>query len=69
MATKGRMSYIPPIIIDEMEDIRRENGIGKQAEALKEMVRYARVGREMERIIKLDWNKAKARKRIEDFFR
>jgi len=56
---KGRMKYVPPIVIDELEDIQREDKIGEDAQAFRELVGYARVGREMKRIMKLDWRGAK----------
>ena len=56
---KGRMKYVPAIVIDEVEDIQREDKIGEDAQAFRELVGYARVGREMKRIMKLDWRSAK----------
>jgi hypothetical protein len=68
MAT-GKIRYIPSVVVDEVEDIRRENNVYDQAEAMKQLIKYARVGREMERIMKLKWNKAAPRKSVEEFFR
>jgi len=69
MGIKGKVSYIPSVVVDEVEDIRRENNVYDQAEAMKQLIKYARVGREMERIMKLKWDKAKPRMNVEDFFR
>ena len=59
MIKRGKMTYVPPIIIDELEDIRREDCLINNADAFKELCKYARVGREAKRIITLDWSKAK----------
>jgi len=53
MATrKGKMIYVPNVVIKEVEDIMRENKVKLRAHALKEMVDYTKVGREAERIMK-----------------
>ena len=54
---KGRNCYIPHSVIDEATSIRKEKGIKTQAGALKLMVNYSRVGREIEYISKLKWPK------------
>lgn len=55
MSQPGRMRYVPYSIIDEAEDIRAEKKIKKVSDAMREMVRYSQIGREAERIIKLDF--------------
>lgn len=52
---KGKNMYVPPVVIDELEDIQREDGIEENVLAFKEFTNYARVGREVKRIMKLDW--------------
>uniref|UniRef100_A0A6M3IEX5 Uncharacterized protein n=1 Tax=viral metagenome TaxID=1070528 RepID=A0A6M3IEX5_9ZZZZ len=58
---KGKMVYVPPVILEEAEIIAMEKGLGR-ADALRQMTNYSRVGREMERIMKLDWTLFKRRK-------
>lgn len=55
MAKKGRMIYVPPVLIEEASDIQREQNIPLRAEAVKKLVGYAKTGRELERIMKLDF--------------
>lgn len=62
MAKKGRMRYVPPVVIDEIEDIKREDEIEKGSEAFHKMVKYARVGREVKRMATLDWRRKKKSK-------
>ena len=47
---KGRMKYIPAVIIDEMEDLKLEKGIASDSDAFREIAGYSQVGREVERI-------------------
>ena len=53
----GRMIYLPQVVLDEMVDIKREDNIFSNSEAFKKMIQYARVGREANRIMNLDWSK------------
>ena len=46
---------------DEVEDIKREENLVFNSEALRSMVKHARIGREMERIAKFDWSKSQFR--------
>lgn len=64
---KGRMKYCPPSVIDEIEDIKREDELFGDSEAFRKMVKYARVGREAQRMIKLDWSKSKSLPRVESY--
>ena len=57
MTKRGRMVYIPPNLLDEAEDIMREKGLNKRTDAFKDLTKYAKVGREAERIYKLDFLK------------
>jgi len=57
MARRGNLNYVPRVVIDEYEDIMREKEIRKKHEGYRKMVEYCRVGREVERIVKLDWSK------------
>lgn len=55
---KGRIKYCPYVVIDEIEDIKREDEISIDAEAMRKLVKYARVGRESKRMMSLDWSKS-----------
>ena len=62
----GRMRYLPKLVIDEIEDIKLENNINDNGWAMKELVKYSRVGREVEKlndavILKFHHNKKKQR--------
>jgi hypothetical protein len=43
---KGRMIYVPPLIIEERDNIMRQEGLTIKSEGLKKMVTYSRIGRE-----------------------
>lgn len=57
MSKRGRMQYVPVIILDEVDDIKREDDLESGTEAYRQLVKYARVGRELNRIKNLDWSK------------
>ena len=65
---KGRKGYLPAAIVDELEDIKRENRLKRDCSAMVELVKYARVGREVERIKKLNWKRSIPRVPVEDLF-
>ena len=68
---KGRITYVPPSVLDELTDIKRENKLKKNCDAFKEMVNYTKVGREAERLYNFDVKgiiKAKRRRRKEVMF-
>ena len=65
MLKKGKVRYVPPSVWDEVEDIKREEGLVFNTEAMRQLVKHARVGREMERIAKLDFSKSKKRQPID----
>lgn len=58
---KGRHKWCPASVIDEIEDIKQEEGLRKDADALHKMVKYSQVGREARRLITFDF-KFKPRK-------
>jgi|2_EtaG_2_1085320.scaffolds.fasta_scaffold11055_3 hypothetical protein len=60
------MKYLPSIVIIEMEDVKREDSIDSDAEAFKKMTKYARVGREVQRIKNLNWKEAVKLPAIDD---
>lgn len=63
---KGRNKYVPRIVIEEVVDIREEHKIKTDAEAMREMANYSQVGREVERMMKLNF-KHKPRRKKRDF--
>jgi len=65
MLKKGKVRYIPPSVWDEVEDIKREENLVFNSEALRSLVKHARIGREMERIAKFDWSKSQFRLPVE----
>jgi len=54
---KGRKIYAPAIFIEEMDDLQQEQDIGVGSEVVRKMAKYARVGREVERIKNLDFRR------------
>ncbi len=61
--------YVPPVVIIEMEDIKREDKLPNNADSFKEMTKYARVGREAKRLMTLDFTKAKRLPSISSFYK
>jgi len=59
MIVKGRLKYVPKIVLIELDDIKREDDIFADAEAFRKIVKYARVGRELNRLknVHYDWSK------------
>ena len=51
----GKQKYLPKIVISELEDMRKEYNLENDGEALRKMVEFTRVGREVERIVKFDF--------------
>lgn len=51
---KGKVKYLPKIVIGEIEDIKAEHKVS-DGEALEKMAQYTRIGREVERISRLDF--------------
>jgi hypothetical protein len=45
---KGKMIYVPKIVIEELHNIKVEKGLDSRSAAFKNMVNNARVGREIE---------------------
>lgn len=50
---KGRITYVPPSVFDELDQIREEDNLEHNADAFKEMAKYSRVGREAKKILRL----------------
>ena len=63
MNGKGKMIYVPPELLESVESIQVDHGFreNENTKAIKELVKYAEVGREVERIIKLDFRPVKDR--------
>ena len=59
MGNRGRNTYLPKPVIDEVTSIMSEKGIKKQRDGFNLMVNYSKVGREMEYIAALRWPKRK----------
>lgn len=46
---RGRMKYMPKIIIAELEDLKQEQNITRDNIAMIKLADYAKLGREVER--------------------
>jgi hypothetical protein len=57
MGKRGKMKYVPVMVIDEVEDIMREESIVSNSEGFRRMVKHSQIGRELERIKNLNWSK------------
>ena len=60
----GGYKYLPLVLLDELDDIKREHDIIKDRDAMQKMVEYTKVGREVERImngmtLNFSWRKRK----------
>lgn len=51
--------WVPRVIIEELEDIKRENRLNTDIEGFANMKRYIDLGRETERIWRLDFRRKK----------
>jgi hypothetical protein len=51
---RGGQLYVPPIIIEEMEVIMREENLTVKAEALRKVGRYAKIGRKVNQRISVN---------------
>jgi hypothetical protein len=56
MNQPGRMRYVPISILEEAEDLKAEKNLKKTSDALREIAKYSQIGREAERIMKLDFH-------------
>lgn len=63
MAKTGRMIYVPKIVLDEIDDLRVEEGFMPNSEAFNKLVKHAEIGREVNRIFNLDFSHKKKMKR------
>jgi len=57
MTKRAKMAYVPPIIIEELQDIMEEENILIKADGYRELAKYSKVGREMKRIMNLDFRR------------
>ena len=58
---RGVVGWMPKALVSEADDIMREEGLNKRADAIQKMVQYAQVGRELKRLSNLNTNWAKKR--------
>ena len=47
---KGRITYVPPNVFDELKNIMDEEKVCKPSIAFNKMVEFSRVGREAQKI-------------------
>lgn len=50
MVERGKVIYVPPMVIKEMEIIKIEEGLFGNSEAMRKMVNYSKIGRETKKI-------------------
>lgn len=54
---RGKVKYVPSVVLVELEDLKEEHNISEDSVALRELVKYARSGREMERIMRFKFGR------------
>jgi len=52
---KGRMIYVPKIMLNEIDDLKTEHKIKENKLAITKIVEYTRVGRQLERMMTLNF--------------
>ena len=50
MTAKGRVTYVPPSVFDELRNIMDEENLNKRSQAFNRMVNFSQVGREATKI-------------------
>jgi hypothetical protein len=55
MRKKGRTGWLPSMVLDELDDIKREEQLDNKGDAFKFMTKYCRMGREINRIRRFDF--------------
>ena len=58
---KGKIMYVPPLVLRELDLISKEDNIMKKSKAFEKMVEHTRIGREIEKINLFKKKKASAR--------
>lgn len=48
MKQKGQKIYVPPVVIEELENIMDEHDLTIKSEGFRKMVKYAQLGRKVE---------------------
>ena len=59
MAKRAKMQYVPPIVINEVENIMKDQNISIGSEGYKALADYAKVGRRIEKMLGFDFQKKK----------
>jgi len=49
---RGKMMYVPSIVIEQLEDLKQEEKILSRPEAFRSMAKYSEVGREIKRVMR-----------------
>ena len=63
MVNKGRNKYVPAVVITELDDLKMEHNIKQDCVAMDKMVEYTRVGRQLERIMSLNFSHKPTKKK------
>jgi len=57
----GKVTYVPRVVLREIDDLKIEDKLKKDSEAFKKMVEYARMGRELKRAMTLNFTRLPTR--------
>jgi len=55
MSKRGRHAWLPSIVVGEIEEIQQEEEISDFSQACREMTKYAKIGREVKRMMSFDF--------------
>ncbi len=65
MVKRGSVNYVPRVVVEYVEEVKKDRDCSK-SEAFRHTIKYAEVGREVERMYRLNWtNKLKNKKILE----
>ena len=65
---RGKMIYVPRIVIEEVESIQLENDISSRSSAFEKMVKHSRVGRASKSVDALDIFRGPKKKKQRSMF-
>jgi hypothetical protein len=63
MAKRGKTMYAPKVLLEEIQDLKIEEGLSSNKETIGRLVQYSQIGREVNRIRTLNLFGHRPRKR------
>lgn len=65
MSNRGRMIYVPPVIIEEVYKIMQQEELHQRTEAFRKMAKYSQLGRDVNKTLLIGLPKEKKKKEDE----